>query len=80
MTHSWDRWSGWYGLFDLYGAPSGSTGVFALFFPLGIELKLSKVFFLVLNPLGLAVPAPQLRGVPFVYPQYRATLDLETFF
>jgi hypothetical protein len=66
-------------LIDLYGAPKGSTGIYAGLSPLGIEWKMSGHFFLVVNPLNIAVPAPQLKGVPFSYPQYRATIGLEVY-
>ena len=38
--------------------------------PLGVEWKLSRIFFLVINPLGYAAPAPQLKNVP---PSIRST-------
>jgi hypothetical protein len=66
-------------LIDLYGAPKGSTGIYVGFSPLGLEWKMSKLFFLIVNPLSIAVPAPQLKGVPFSYPQYRATIGLEFY-
>jgi hypothetical protein len=66
-------------LMDLYGAPKGTTGLYGGFSPLGLEWKLSRVFYLIVNPLNIAVPAPQLKGVPFVYPQYRFTLGLEIY-
>ena len=68
-----------YLLFDLYGAPKGSTGLYAALSPLGLEWKVSRMFFLVVNPLSIAVPAPQLSGVPLSYPQYRATIGLEIY-
>jgi len=66
-------------LIDLYGAPKGTTGIYSGFSPLGIEWKMSRNFFLVVNPLNIAIPAPQLKGVPFTYPQYRATLGIEVY-
>jgi hypothetical protein len=63
-------------LIDLYGAPSGSVGLYGAIYPLGIEWKLSKVFILIINPLGIAVPVPQLKGVPLSYPQYRFSIGL----
>jgi hypothetical protein len=66
-------------LIDLYGAPKGSTGIYAGLSPLGLEWKMSRIFFLVINPLNIAVPTPQLKGVPFSYPQYRATIGLEIY-
>jgi hypothetical protein len=68
-----------YLLIDLYGAPKGSTGIYAGLSPLGLEWKMSGTFYLVLNPLNIAVPTPQLKGVPFSYPQYRATIGLEIY-
>ena len=66
-------------LIDLYGAPKGSTGIYAGLSPLGLEWKMSRAFYLVLNPLNFALPVPQLKGVPFSYWQYRATIGLEIY-
>jgi hypothetical protein len=66
-----------YLLIDLYGAPKGSIGLYGAIYPLGLEWKLSRVFILVINPLGIAVPVPQLQGVPLTYPQYRFSIGLE---
>ena len=46
---------------------------------LGLEWKVSRSFFLIINPLNIAVPVPQLRGVPVVYPQYRSSIGLEFY-
>lgn len=67
-------------LIDLYGAPSGTTGLFFGLVPLGIEVKLSSALYLVFDALGVAVPVPQLKGAPFAYPQYRTALGLELTF
>lgn len=64
-------------LVDLYGVPSGTTGVFAGLNPLGVEVKLSPRVYVVAYPLGVAVPASQLAGAPFAYPQYRTTIGIE---
>jgi hypothetical protein len=66
-------------LIDLYGAPKGSTGIFAGFSPLGLEWALSRRLYVTLDPLGYALPAPQLGGVPFAFPQYRATVGIELY-
>ena len=66
-------------LIDLYGAPKGSTGIYGGFSPLGLEWKMSRIFFLVVNPLNIALPVPPLKGVPFSYWQYRATIGLEIY-
>jgi hypothetical protein len=65
-----------YLLVDLYGAPKGSLGLYAALYPLGIEYKLSRTFLLIVNPLGIAVPVPQLSGVPLSYPQYRFNIGI----
>lgn len=65
---------------DLYGVPSGSVGLFGAIYPLGVEWKLSRAFYLVGQPLGLALPVPQLTGAPFAYPQFRTTVGLELKF
>ena len=65
-----------YLLIDLYGAPKGSIGLYGAIYPLGLEWKLSRVFILIINPLGIAVPMPQLQGVPLTYPQYRFSIGL----
>jgi hypothetical protein len=66
-------------LIDLYGAPKGSTGIYAGLSPLGLEWKISRMFFLIINPLNFAMPTPQLKGVPFSYSQYRFTIGLEVY-
>ena len=65
---------------DLYGVPSGSVGLFAALYPLGIEWKLSRAFYLIGQPLGVALPVPQLTGAPFAYPQFRTMVALELSF
>ncbi len=64
-------------MLDLAGVPSGSTGLFAGINPLGVEFKVSKHFYVVLYPLGLALPVTQLKGAPFAFPQFRTSLGIE---
>ena len=64
---------------NLYGAPRGSYGVFGGLSFLGIEWKVSRTVLLVVDPLGYVAPAPQLKGVPLVYGQYRFSLGLEFY-
>jgi MYXO-CTERM domain-containing protein len=66
-------------LIDLYGVPKGSMGLYAGLSPLGLEWKMSRLFFLVINPLNFAMPTPKLSGVPFSYYQYRFTIGLEVY-
>ena len=68
---------GSYELLDLYGVPKGSMGLFVGAFPLGIEWKLTGHVFLIVNPLGIAVPVPHLTGAPFAYPQFRTQVGVE---
>jgi hypothetical protein len=66
-------------LIDLYGVPQGSIGPFGALYPLGLEWKATRFFYVVINPLGVAAPIPQVQGIPFWYPQYRATIGLEIY-
>jgi hypothetical protein len=64
-------------LMDLYGAPAGSVGLYFGLSPLGIEWKVSRSFYLTVDPLHIALPVPHLTGVPFAYGQYRTTIGAE---
>lgn len=66
-------------LTDLYGAPSGSTGLFIGAKPLSVEYKAADWFYLVISPLGIDIPIPQISGLPFLYPQYRLSLAVEFY-
>jgi hypothetical protein len=66
-----------YLLTSLYGAPAGSVGLYLGLSPLGLEWKLSRLFYLIINPINISMPIPQLRGVPLTYPQYRFSIGLE---
>ncbi|MDP9002801.1 MAG: hypothetical protein M3O46_22155 [Myxococcota bacterium] len=70
---------GSYLLMNLYGAPKGSLGLFADISFLGLAWKVSRTFYLITNPVNIAIPVPQLKGVPFTYPQYRFTIGLELY-
>jgi len=65
-----------YLMIDLYGAPKGSIGLYGAISPLGLEWKVSRAFLLIINPMSVAVPVPQIRGVPLTYPQYRFSIGL----
>jgi MYXO-CTERM domain-containing protein len=66
-------------LIALYGVPKGSTGIYAGLSPLGLEWKASRIFYVIVNPLNLALPVPQLSNLPFSYLQYRATIGIEIY-
>lgn len=64
-------------LFDLYGAPSGSVGLYLGLSLLGLEIRLSRGWYLLLEPADVAIPAPHLSGAPLTYRQYRFTVGLQ---
>ncbi len=68
-----------YQLTDLYGAPSGSVGPYFGVSPLAVEWKLSRIFYLIINPINVALPVPHVTDVPFLYPQYRTTIGIEVY-
>lgn len=68
-----------YLLMDLYGAPKGSLGLYGAVSPAGLEWKLSRRFLLIVNPLSISLPVPQMAGVPLTYTQYRFSLGLEVY-
>ena len=64
-------------LYDLYGAPAGSTGVYLGMNFLGAAFDLGKSFKFIVDPADVAVAVPQLRGVPLVHKQYRFTIGFQ---
>jgi hypothetical protein len=66
-------------LFDLVGADKGTIGLFAGWNPLGLALPMGSDVKLVIKPGDIAVSAPQLRGIPFYYHQYRLTVGIEWY-
>ena len=64
-------------LFDLYGVPAGTTGLFVGASLLGLEWHASRSISIILDPGDVAYPLPQLRGAPFGYLQYRFSLSLQ---
>jgi hypothetical protein len=64
-------------LFDLYGVPKGSTGVYVGVSLLAIEWKVARAWSLVFEPSDIAFPVPQLRATPFGYLQYRFTFGVQ---
>lgn len=66
-------------LFDLVGVDKGATGIYAAINPLGVVLPINRKLRLVIEPLNLAMPTPKLRGLPFYYRQYRATVGIEWY-
>jgi len=61
------------------GRRPGTVGLFAGLNPLGLAVPIGSDFKLVVKPGDIAVSAPQLRGVPFYYQQYRLTVGVEWY-
>jgi hypothetical protein len=64
-------------MFALYGVPEGSVGPYIGFNLLGLDIELTRSLYLIVNPAHIAIPIPQVEGVPFAYPQYRFTLGFQ---
>ena len=64
-------------LFNLVGAERGSIGPFLGLSFLGVEFKISRGFFLTVDPSYIAFPVPHITGAPFGYYQYRFQVGLE---
>jgi len=66
-------------LFDLVGVDKGAVGLFAGLNPLGLALPLGGHAKLVVKPGDVVISAPQLRGIPYYYHQYRFTVGVEWY-
>ncbi len=66
-------------LFDLVGAGKGSIGPFVGWNPLGLAIPLGGSTKLIVAPGDIAVPIPQITGIPFYYHQYRFTVGVEWY-
>ena len=64
-------------LFDLIGAPAGSTGLYLGGNLLGIDYRLGDYIYLVLDPADFSVPIPHVTGAPLIYRQYRITVGMQ---
>lgn len=63
-------------LFDLYGVPQGSVGPYLGITPLCAEVRLSERVSLLVESMRVAIPLPQISGVPFGYRQYRFSVGV----
>lgn len=64
-------------LFDLVGADKYSMGPYFGVSFLGVEWKMARGFYLTVDPTYIAIPMPNIVGVPFMYAQYRFLVGLE---
>jgi hypothetical protein len=63
-------------LFDLYGAPAGSTGPYVGLSVLGLDVDLGRSLRFVFDPALVTMPIPQVTNQPFFYLQYRVSFGL----
>ena len=68
-----------YLLMNLYGAHSGSLGLYGGLSFLGLEYKAFRTFYLIVDPVKIVLPVPQIHGVPLLYRQYRFTVSIEMY-
>lgn len=64
-------------LFDVYGAPKHSTGLFLAGSVLGLDYDLGHSLRLVIDPAEMAVAIPSFGGVPLWYEQFRFMVGLQ---
>jgi len=64
-------------LFDTVGVDKGSVGLYLGASPLGVAVPVGSKARIVIDPVAIAVPAPSVKGFPFYYRQYRATVGVE---
>ncbi|MCC7540702.1 MAG: hypothetical protein IT379_31085 [Deltaproteobacteria bacterium] len=64
-------------LLRLVGAPAGSFGPFIGSSLLGVAIRLSDAWHLVVEPDDVAFPIPKVTGVPYYYLQYRVLVGIE---
>ncbi|HET7505579.1 MAG TPA: hypothetical protein VFK02_31380 [Kofleriaceae bacterium] len=64
-------------LFDVYGAPKYSTGLYGAISPLGLDYDLGKSVRIVLDPMEIALPVPLLGQLPLYYEQFRFVVGIQ---
>ncbi len=64
-------------LYDLYGAPSGSTGPYVRLSLIGVGVPLGPNWKLLVDPADVAMAMPHLAGAPLLHRQYRFTLGVQ---
>jgi len=64
-------------LFDVYGAPEHSTGLFLAGSLLGLDYDLGNSLRLVVDPAEMAIAIPSLGDIPLWYEQFRFMLGIQ---
>jgi hypothetical protein len=66
--------------FDTWAAQSGSVGPYFAISPLGVGIRMSGRFRLLIDPGEFAVEIPQTTGIPFIYREHRFTVAVQANF
>ncbi len=64
-------------LFDMVGLNKGTVGAFVGISLLGVAIPIGQKYRLIIDPGHIAIPIPQITGLPFYYGQYRVTIGVE---
>ncbi len=64
-------------LFDVYGSPKYSTGLYIAFTPLGIDYDLGGSVRIVIDPVEIALPVPHIGAIPLYYEQFRLMVGIQ---
>lgn len=59
---------------------AGTTGLFVDFRPIGLRFAVHEKLAVGIDPIGFALVAPVLGGIPLIFTQYRTNLYLEASF
>jgi hypothetical protein len=65
---------------DMIGTDAGKLGLYANFRLMGLVWQMSPDTALTVDPIDIALPAPQLTGWPILYFQERASVGLQIWF
>ncbi|HEU4730014.1 MAG TPA: hypothetical protein VFT22_19085, partial [Kofleriaceae bacterium] len=64
-------------LFDVYGAPKYSTGLYGAISPLGLDYDLGHAVRVIWDPMEIALPVPLLGQLPLYYEQFRFVIGIQ---
>lgn len=64
-------------LFNMVGLDKGTVGAFVGISLLGVAIPIKRGYRLIIEPGHIAIPIPQVTGLPFYYGQYRVTVGIE---
>ena len=67
-------------MFDTWAARRGSVGPYFAVSPLGVGIRMTGRWRLLIDPAEIVVPIPQIRGIPLIYRQHRFGVGLQASF